>query len=85
MFLPDYGEFVRKARLNAAGKVDRSAVDFAWAATALKRGHSLDMVMGELARVSLKAAGLPARSRRAYVRRTVNKARRFICQTSAKE
>ena len=76
--LLDYDEFVRNARLTASGEVDRSAVDFAWAATALKRGHSIEVVMAELERVSLKAAGLRERSRRAYVRRTVSKARRSI-------
>ena len=76
--LPDYGEFVRNARLTATGEVDRSAVDYAWAATALKRGQSVEAVMMELERVSLKAAGLPARSRRAYVRRTVSKAQRSL-------
>jgi len=74
--MPDYDEFVNKARSTAAGEVDRSAVDYAWAATALRRGHSADDVISELERVSLKAAGLSGRARNCYLRRTVRAARR---------
>jgi hypothetical protein len=55
-----------------------SALDFAWAAMALKRGHSVEVVTQELERVSLKAAGLSERARGTYVRRTVDEARRGI-------
>jgi hypothetical protein len=40
--LPDYEEFVSRTRRTAVGEIDRSAVDFAWAATALKQGHSVE-------------------------------------------
>ena len=76
--MPDYDEYVRNAWRTAAGEINRSAVDFAWAATALKRGHSVEVVMAELESVSLKAAGLSERTRGAYVRRTVEKASRSI-------
>ncbi|MGA9769477.1 MAG: hypothetical protein WBV94_10580 [Blastocatellia bacterium] len=76
--LPDYQEFVSNARLTVAGEIDRSAVDFAWAATALKRGHPAETVFAELEHVSLKAARLSENARRAYVRRTVSKAGRTV-------
>jgi hypothetical protein len=44
----------------------------------LKRGHSVEVVMAELARLSLKAARLSERARGEYVRRTVEKAGRSI-------
>jgi hypothetical protein len=69
--MPDYDDFLSRARSTAAGEIDRSSVDFAWAATALKRGHSVDAVMSELERVSLKAAGLSNHARRMYLRRTL--------------
>lgn len=66
------------ARRTAAGEIDRSAVDFAWAAMALKRGYCIKVVTAELERVSLKATKLSERARGAYVRRTVEKASRSI-------
>jgi hypothetical protein len=74
--MPDYDEYVNRARSKAAGEVDRSAVDYAWAATAIKRGHPADEVIIELERVSLKAAGLSRKARRGYLRRTVGAAER---------
>jgi len=69
---------VSSARHTATGAIDRSAVDFAWAATALKRGISVEVVAAELGRVSLKAARLSGRARGAYIQRTVGKASRSI-------
>jgi len=74
--MPDYQDFICRAHTTAAGEIDRSAVDFAWAATAIRRGHSVDEVITELERVSLKAAGLSRKARRRYLRRTVSAAQR---------
>ena len=46
--MPDYDECLSRARSTAAGEIDRSAVDYAWATTALKRGYSADEVTSEL-------------------------------------
>lgn len=74
--MPDYDEFLNQARLTSSGEIDRSAVDFSWAATALSRGHSVEDVMLELERVSLKVASLSKSARADYVRRTVRAAMR---------
>ncbi len=76
MPLPDYDEFVRRARISATGEIDRSMVDFAWAATAIRRGFAKEVVASELERVSLKAAQLAKGTRARYVKRTVNAAAR---------
>ncbi|MEW6208732.1 MAG: DNA-primase RepB domain-containing protein [Acidobacteriota bacterium] len=74
--LPDYDEFVKRARLAATGEIDRSMVDFAWAATAIRRGFAKEVVASELERVSLKAAQLAKGTRARYVKRTVRAAAR---------
>jgi len=78
--LPDYDEYVSRARSTSAGEIDRSAVDFAWAATALKRGHPVEEVMMELERVSFKAVGLAKHARKRYLRQTVRAAARGTLQ-----
>jgi len=72
--MPDYQEFVNRARLSSTGKIDRSMIDYSWAATALSRGHSVEDVTLELDRVSLKTASLSGNARESYVRRTVGAA-----------
>lgn len=72
--MPDYDELVNRARLTSSGEIDRSMIDFSWAATVLGRGHSSAEVMVELDRVSLKAKSLSGSARRDYVSRTVRAA-----------
>lgn len=72
--LPDYGQYVSNARLNGSGRIDRSAIDAAWAATALKRGYLPGEVKHELAKVSLKAKAMRGRAKESYIKKTVDDA-----------
>lgn len=74
--MPDNQEFVNRTRLISSGEINHSMIDYAWAATALNRGHSITDVMITLEVVSLKAASLSKSARADYVRRTVRAAMR---------
>lgn len=64
--MPDYAYFLGRPHLKKDGSVDLSATDYAFAATALRRGFSQEEVIAELARHRSKAAVRPD-----YARRTI--------------
>ena len=73
---PEYGFFLRGARLKEDGSADLSGVDYIWAKVALRRGFSFDEVVAKLLEVSPKARAEWDRGNKGYARRTVEAAQK---------